>query len=147
MVRVGLEFLSVCDSSCDLSGDSSDDIIDESNVDINDESIGDSSDDIFDNKPIILKKYYTINIAQDFINDKRIKHTCKYCNYSTVYLTAYNKHKSTQKHKNKIIIHNNNNNNNNDNMEKLIKINEDVLKQNQKLIKEIQIYKQLNNKK
>jgi len=52
-------------------------------------------------------------------------HICKYCNYSTIYLTAYNKHIDTQKHKNNLTI----NKNINTNITKIINTTDEAIDQ------------------
>jgi hypothetical protein len=68
-------------------------------------------------------------------------HICKECNYSTTFLTAYKKHKDTQKHK-KIML----NYNNDSNIEQVTKKDINIImQQNDNLRKKIEQLEKTNN--
>ncbi len=80
-----------------------------------------------------------------------IEHKCRACAYNTYKLCDYNKHILTKKHKKNIILNPENNNLINkidiitENQSNLAKQNAEVIKQNDELRKEIQKLKEANN--
>ena len=47
----------------------------------------------------IIKSQIHINHVDEFINNNKITHTCKYCNFKTIHKGDYDKHLLTKKHK------------------------------------------------
>jgi hypothetical protein len=72
-------------------------------------------------------------------------HTCKYCNFKTIYIANYNMHLTTQKHKNNILKNTKNTDISGNIMEKIVKQNEEVIKQNEELKKKIDQLERVNN--
>jgi hypothetical protein len=74
-------------------------------------------------------------------------HQCKFCNYSVKYKSSYDKHLTTQKHKNNLKEYNVNNQyiQNNTENKIIVKKMDDIMLQNQQLKEEIEKLKEVNN--
>ena len=76
-------------------------------------------------------------------------HTCKYCNYTTDRKSIYDRHLTSIKHKNNLLLNNKTNIDNSGNLinkiDNLSKQNEEVLKQNEELKKKIEKLEKVSN--
>jgi hypothetical protein len=73
-------------------------------------------------------------------------HQCKFCNYSVKYKSSYDKHLTTQKHKNNLKEYNMNNQYIHNTENKIfVKKMDDIMLQNQELKEEIEKLKEVNN--
>jgi hypothetical protein len=115
-----------------------DDINEEEDDEEDEDDDEDNNEDKKDNKLIVINNFGIVTFAQEFKNDKRIKHICKYCDYSTPKFPSYRRHLTSNKHKNNYKINNINNINKND-----TNTNNNLIKENNILAKE---NKQLMNK-
>jgi hypothetical protein len=103
----------------------------ENNIDseVSENNNDEDSADIKDDKIVL------VNLLDNY-KGKRISHTCKICNYETYVKSRYDRHIKSQKHKNNILK-------NDINCVKIDKI-DILIKQNEELMKEIQKLKDVN---
>ncbi len=74
-----------------------------------------------------------------------VLHTCKHCNYASNQKCLYDRHLNTQKHKNNILINKKTINTTNIVIDKMDNKIDNLTKQNEELIKEIEKLKAINN--